>query len=254
VPACGFANRTRAASDPACPALRPGREELATGERRKIRSLFQKTQPEAEPRPQKPRRVPRRSAERRARPQADARGNADHPWRAPYRLAGSGALIRSAGAEVFYAPLGAPPPYFIWGSFRAVAWQDSDANKKRAARTVSLILPRESGEGGPSCAARWWKGRGTRRFAFVAGISSRPAPPPPSSAGFASSGWSPSPASAGEHEERRCRESERRRNSQVARLSETNDVREAARSLTPSLSRKRAREARAACASRFTLH
>jgi hypothetical protein len=33
VPACGFADCTRAASDPASPALRPGREELATGER-----------------------------------------------------------------------------------------------------------------------------------------------------------------------------------------------------------------------------
>jgi hypothetical protein len=33
VPACGFADCTRAASDPARPALRPDREELATGER-----------------------------------------------------------------------------------------------------------------------------------------------------------------------------------------------------------------------------
>ena len=47
---------------------------LAAGEWRlrlcNVRSLSQKTQPEAELRPQKPRRVPRRSAERRARPQA----------------------------------------------------------------------------------------------------------------------------------------------------------------------------------------
>jgi hypothetical protein len=48
--------------------------------------------------------------------------------------------IRNAGADHYPAPLGAPPPYFIWGSFRAVAWQDSDANKKRAARTGMLIL------------------------------------------------------------------------------------------------------------------
>jgi len=47
VPACGFADRTRAASDPASPALRPGREELAAGERT-VRSLSQKAQPEAE--------------------------------------------------------------------------------------------------------------------------------------------------------------------------------------------------------------
>jgi hypothetical protein len=37
-------------------------------------------------------------------------------------------------------------PLFFRGGFRAVAWQSSDANKKRAARTRLLILTREAGE------------------------------------------------------------------------------------------------------------
>ena len=48
VPARGFANRSRAASGPARPALRPGCEELAAGART-VRALSQKAQPEAEP-------------------------------------------------------------------------------------------------------------------------------------------------------------------------------------------------------------
>src|ERR1051326_7548607 len=47
-------------------------------------------------------------------------------------------------------------------------------------------------QGGPR-EARWWKGRLTRRFVFVAGISSRPEPPPPSSLALLAR-WSPSPA------------------------------------------------------------
>jgi hypothetical protein len=139
VPACGFADCTRAASDPARPALRPVREELATGERRKIRSLFQKTQPEAEPEVTAW-RVPRRSAERRARPQADDRGNATHPWRAPYRprirMRSSEVPVRRLTTRLSALRL----PYFIRGGFRAVAWQSSGANKKRAARTTKLYL------------------------------------------------------------------------------------------------------------------
>ncbi len=56
----------------------------------------------------------------------------------------------------------------------------------------AYIPPRESGEGGPHEVR--WEGRLTRRFAFVASDSSRPAPlPPPCSAG-----WSPFPAIAGQ--------------------------------------------------------
>jgi hypothetical protein len=55
--------------------------------------------------------------------------------------------------------------------------------RHRAARTLTLIRPRDSGGGGPSVAPEasvgWWRGRLTRRFAFVAGKSSRPAPLPP---------------------------------------------------------------------------
>jgi hypothetical protein len=127
VPACGFADCTRAASDPARPVLRPVREELATGER-PVRSLSQKTQPEAEPEVTAW-RVPRRSAERRARPQADDRGNATHSWRAPYRP-----RIRMRSSEVPVRRLttrlsALRPPYSIWGGFRAVAWQSSGANE-----------------------------------------------------------------------------------------------------------------------------
>ena len=42
------------------------------------------------------------------------------------------------------------PPYFCWGSFRAVAWQSSGANKKRAARmgTRVFTLPCRDPAGG----------------------------------------------------------------------------------------------------------
>ena len=61
--------------------------------------------------------------------------------------------------------------------------QNSDANKKRAARTGSLIFTRASGGGGPPearvASAGWWRGRLTRRAAFVERISLRPTPLPP---------------------------------------------------------------------------
>jgi hypothetical protein len=45
--------------------------------------------------------------------------------------------------------------------------------------TDLYILPRASGEGGPSCAARWWKGRWTRHFVVVERVSSSQTPLPP---------------------------------------------------------------------------
>jgi putative tryptophan/tyrosine transport system substrate-binding protein len=51
-----------------------------------------------------------------------------------------------------------------------------------------FILPRASGEGGPSCEARWWKGRGLQRCSFVDNEAMVQPPPPPCFA------WSPSPA------------------------------------------------------------
>src|SRR5579864_2110988 len=84
-------------------------------------------------------REPRRSAERRGRPQADDRGNADHSWRSPHWLADSDALIRSAGAEVDYAPLGAPPPLIIWRQKLSCRGFPKARAQKRVARTVKLI-------------------------------------------------------------------------------------------------------------------
>jgi hypothetical protein len=58
----------------------------------------------------------------------------------------------------------------------------------------SFILPRDSGEGGPSEreAIGWWKGRGPRRISFDESETASQTPPPPRFA------WSPSPAIAGE--------------------------------------------------------
>src|SRR5579859_5845379 len=79
-------------------------------------------------------REPRRSAERRGRPQADDRGNADHSWRSPHWLADSDALIRSAGAEVDYAPLGAPPPLISLEANAFVPWLSQSLGAKNASR------------------------------------------------------------------------------------------------------------------------
>ena len=54
-----------------------------------------------------------------------------------------------------------------------------------------FILPHESGEGGPPCAAGWWKGRRTRRNFRNDHEAPSQTPPPPRCA------WSPSPASRG---------------------------------------------------------
>ncbi len=65
--------------------------------------------------------------------------------------------------------------------------------KKRIARTISHILTRDSGGGGPpgvrAANVGWWRGHLTRRVVVVDGVSLRPAPlPPPCCAG-----WSPFP-------------------------------------------------------------
>src|SRR5581483_8077642 len=50
-------------------------------------------------------------------------------------------------------------PYFSEAKLSCRAVEErSDA--PRIARTILLIRPRASGGGGPSCAARWWKGAG----------------------------------------------------------------------------------------------
>ena len=104
--------------------------------------------------------MPRRSAERRGRPQADARGNADHPWRPPHWLAGSDALIRSAGADSTVAPIGAPPPLIFWRqTVRAVPCQRLGRKKNAPRERSCFIRPRaKRGRGGPSRKARWWRG------------------------------------------------------------------------------------------------
>src|ERR1700740_3784523 len=112
---------------------------------------YREAQPEAEP-GVTAWRVPRRSAERRARPQADVRGNATHPWRAPPWLAGSDVLIRSAGAEVDYAPLGAPPPLIFWRQLSCRGLARLGRNKKRAARMLLCVVI--AGRGVPAALAR----------------------------------------------------------------------------------------------------
>ncbi len=63
------------------------------------------------------------------------------------------------------------------------------------ARTMAVILPRGSGEGGPPAADEvsegWWKGRGPRRLFCDDNEASSQTPPPPRCA------WCPSPANAG---------------------------------------------------------
>ena len=63
----------------------------------------------------------------------------------------------------------------------------------------SFFLPRDSGEGGPSCTAGWWKGRGTQRISFDESETASQTPPPPRFA------RSPSPAIAGADAHHRSR-------------------------------------------------
>src|SRR6185437_3781850 len=98
------------------------------------------------------------------------------------------------------------PFSFFRGSFRAVAWPGSGANKKTRREdedACACILPRDSGGGGPREAR--WKGLRPRRFAFVGGVSLNPrnprhhrrslrsldGPPPPLARGRISDGAPP---------------------------------------------------------------
>ena len=83
-------------------------------------------------------------------------------------------------------------PYFWRQTFRAVAWQSSGA-RKRVARMMSFIRPRDSGGGGPSCAARWWKGASVDASFASKEIHRRRRTPPPRCC----AARSPSPAVAG---------------------------------------------------------
>ena len=85
-------------------------------------------------------RVPRRSAERRARPQADVRGNANHPWRAPYRprnrMRSSEVPVRRLTTRRSALRL---PLFFRRHSF--VPWLGKTrAQQKRAARMLLCVV------------------------------------------------------------------------------------------------------------------
>src|SRR5579871_1207887 len=73
-----------------------------------------------------------------------------------------------------YAPVGAPPPsFYLPGrqSFRAVPCQKLGC--PRIARTGVLVFMRpraKRGGGGPSCAAKWWRGCRPGRFVFGEGF------------------------------------------------------------------------------------
>src|SRR5579864_7063977 len=88
VPACGARNPApgRLRTLPIRHYDRIARSSLLLKGSAAVRAVadYRDAQPEAEP-GVTAWRVPRRSAERRARPQADVRGNATHSWRAPYR-------------------------------------------------------------------------------------------------------------------------------------------------------------------------
>src|SRR5579859_4404674 len=75
--------------------------------------------------------MPRRSAERRGRPQADVRGNAKHSWRSPHwprtRMRSSEVPVRILP----FAPFGAPPPLIFLEANAFVQW----LGKARAQKT-----------------------------------------------------------------------------------------------------------------------
>jgi len=91
------------------------------------------------------RRVPRWSAERRARLRK--------------------ARAASVDAAMVGAPVGAPPPFFLWGRYRE--WlAAAKLGCGGIARTLLLILPRDSGEGWhrrPSAAVLYGKHADAKR-------------------------------------------------------------------------------------------
>jgi hypothetical protein len=113
VPACDFADRMSAVRKLVRPATTPVYQAGCPGRGSVVRD--HEARDRTELRPEKPRRAPRRSAERRARLQADARGNADHPWRAPHWPA-VWMLSSEAPVRIFRMRLSAlRPPCFYLG-------------------------------------------------------------------------------------------------------------------------------------------
>ena len=101
VPARGFADRTRAASDTARPALRPVREELAIGVWQWCKLLqIAETRPEAELRPQNLGECRRGAPKGERAPQTKDSPQCGSFVARVALAAGSDALIRSAGADI----------------------------------------------------------------------------------------------------------------------------------------------------------
>jgi hypothetical protein len=149
VPACGFADCTRAASDPARPVLRPVREELAQRHRRrrKLAAMSGKRGPKLS---------------RGLKNLGECRDGAPKGERARKRMTAVTRIVRgarrtgqrvrvlSSEAPVRSLPtrLSALRPLIYWGSFRAVAWHSSDATKKtrRENEVARSPLPAARGE------------------------------------------------------------------------------------------------------------
>src|SRR5579864_8861111 len=78
--------------------------------------------------------MPRRSAERRGRPQADVRGNAKHSWRSPHwprtRMRSSEVPVRILP----FAPFGAPPPLIFLEANAFVQWLAKTRAQRNASR------------------------------------------------------------------------------------------------------------------------
>src|SRR6185312_6257985 len=87
----------------------------------------------------------------------------------------SDVLIRSAGADSTRAPIGAPPPFFYWGQRTwEWRWQSSGAETRRVS-DLAYPPPRAARGRGTILRSKMVEGVQPRRFAFIAGVSSRPA-------------------------------------------------------------------------------